>query len=244
MSKDRRQSPRSRRRAFAANPSALMAAERQRGRLPYNLWYVYSPRCKRDLILRSDGELDHFFWLEGDPNVASYELESPEYIINVGDDVHKTRFDALVHLRNGKPQLREVKADDDEARRSQRSEQQAEAQHAAASALGFDYVRVTRKELNAHRQLISNWRRAVACLAAARAHSLAPYRNEIRAAVQRHRRATVAQLLAGTDERREMLYWAALFASMQADELASDLATRPVCVQTQVWLSGADDARP
>jgi hypothetical protein len=69
MAKRRAGKPDSRKRGFGPGRSRLRQAQGARRHGLFNLWYHYSPRLRRDVVLKSDVEFAHFGWLEGEPNV-------------------------------------------------------------------------------------------------------------------------------------------------------------------------------
>jgi hypothetical protein len=186
------------------------------------------------VILKSDVEFDHFLWLEADPSVQTYELEPEPLVLAVKDDVVRTRFDALVHLHDARPQLREVKVTED--RLDLREQRQREAQAIAAQAAGFDYVRITREDLARHRQLIANWSCALAFIAACRHLGLDAFSQELDTLIPANRRMTLEQVLQGTDPALRSIYLAALFRSIRDRRLLSNLDAAPLCEQSLIWL--------
>lgn len=221
------------RRRFGPQRSDLLDKQAARGHRHFNIWYHYSARLQRDLIFSSDAEFDHFCWLEGAPQVLTYELQPPPVTVAVGADVHRTQFDARVEFRNQPAELREVKESEEEL--SVREEHQREAQTIAAERAGFVYRRITRVDLDAQRQLIHNWRRALAFLAAARHLVLSPFRDELMRSFRSQPRMKVQDLLRGTDPALQSIYLAACFSALQAHLLTSDLDRAPLCMAT--WLT-------
>src|SRR6185437_2927644 len=109
-----------------------------------------------------------------------------------------------VQLRHGTPQLREVKVS--EATLDAREQQQREVQAKAATAAGFDYVRITRQELAQHRQLIVNWRCALTFLAAARELVLSPFGAELLGILRKESHLSLDTLLSHTDPALRSIY--------------------------------------
>lgn len=227
-----------RKKRFGPARSDLLGKHVARGHQHFNLWYHYSPRLQRDLILSSDAEFEHFCWLEGDPQVLTYDLQPEPLIVAVGSDVHRTRFDARVQLRGQRPQLREVKELD--VGLTVREEHQREAQLIAANQAGFDYRRITRADLDQHRQLIQNWRRALAFIAACRDLVLSPFCEELLARVRDCPHTTLGKLLVGTDPALESIYLGATFLAVQRRLLLSDLDSAPLCTSTKLWAEPHD----
>lgn len=222
------------RRRFGPGRSRLRQAQGARRHQLFNLWYHYSPRLRRDVVLKSDVEFAHFCWLEGDASVLRYELEPAPIIVAIGPESHRTQFDALVEFRGGRAQLREVKTA--EGNLSAREVTQREAQERAAQAAGFDYVRITRESLAPHAQLIRNWRCALACQASCRELVLKSQCVELVARVRAEGLTTFEGALRHTDAAMRSIYLAALFRCLQEAELASDLHSKPLCAASQIWI--------
>ena len=234
MPKRRAATSTARKRAFGPGRSRLRQAQGARRHGLFNLWYQYSPRLRRDVVLRSDIEFAHFCWLEGDPTVLRYELEPDPVIVAIGPESHRTQFDALVEFRDRRAQLREVKTE--ERNLSARELIQREAQERAAHAAGFDYVRITRESLAPHAQLIRNWRCALAYQAACRELTLKPHCDEILARVRAVHRTTLEGALRHFDPSMRAVYLAALFRCLQEARLVADLHSKPLCEVSQVWI--------
>lgn len=165
--------------------SALQRYAQERGKHRSNLWLQYGSKIGRDVVLHSDVEYEHFLWLEADHEVSRYVLEPTPYIVALGLDNVRTRFDALVILRNGHRQLREIKATDiGQEQINEREAQQRLAQEIAALG-SFEYVRIGPAQLDIRAQLIRDWHRCAAYIAAARDIPLVSYENEIALLVRR-----------------------------------------------------------
>ena len=223
-----RQSRKGARRHFGPGRNALLKAQGARGKRLNNLWLQYSPRNRKDVILRSDVEFDHFCCLEGDEEVAHYELEPEPVIIFMEGEPCRTQFDARVDLRSRIVQMREVK--DSDAALDARELSQRDKQRAIAAAAGFEYVRFTRESVAAHQMLIENWRSAIPFLAACRSLVLEPRMSAI---IERVRAAgeplTLEQLVVDVDRNEHPVHIAALLQAVQAGQLRSDLAVHPFC---------------
>ena len=228
-----------RKKIFGPGRSRLRQAQGERRHGLFNLWYHYSSRLQRDVVLKSDVEFAHFCWLEGDPRVLRYELEPAPVIVATGIESRQTQFDALVEFRADRPQLREITSD--ESNLSPREIARREAQGLAAIAAGFDYVYITRATLAKHDQLIRNWRCAIAYQAACRELVLEPQCAELAEVLRVRRHSALEDALRQTDPAARPVYLAALFRCLQDALLASDLDLNPLCATTQVWVPEAVD---
>jgi hypothetical protein len=225
------------RRSFGPGRSPLRQAQGARRRQLFNIWYHYSTRLQRDVVLRSDVEFAHFCYLEGAENISRYELEPEPVVLVVDGHPQRTQFDALVEFRDRAPQLREVRTS--ESQLSAREISQRESQTQAAREAGFEYVRITWTELEEHTQLICNWRAALAYLAAAREFPMEQRCVELCTQLARQRRCTLHQLLSHTDPALRPLYLAALFKCLQEARLSSDLHAQPLCEASVICLREA-----
>jgi hypothetical protein len=222
------------RRRFGPGRSILRKAAGDRGVRQNNLWYHYSARLDRDVVLKSDVEFDHFCWVEADPRVLRYELEPQPIAVVVKQEVVRTRFDAFVEFQSGQPELREIKCSEDALTDGEL--QQRAAQAVAASDAGFRYVRITKADLAQHRRLIHNWRYALTHQAACRGLNLKAQEAEILDIARRKGRFSIEELLVGTDPALRLRYLAALFNCLQTVRLGSDLDTQPLCAASQLWM--------
>ncbi len=127
---------------FGPGRNAILKAQLGRGRRASNLWSIYSARLNCDFILRSDTEVDHHCWLEGDEDVIAYVREPEPIIIYLDGEYCRTQFDARVELRGNRLRLDEVKESEDAL--DAREQRQREAQVRIAARAGFEYLRATR----------------------------------------------------------------------------------------------------
>lgn len=222
------------RRRFGPGRSFLRQAVRERGRRAHNLWYHYSPRLQRDVILKSDVEFAHFCWVEADPQVSRYQLEPPAVTVVVGTEAVRTRFDAFVEFRAAPPELREIKVAEESLSESEVKQKAAQVQ--AATDAGFRYVRITKQDLAPHALLIRNWRCALAHQAACRGLLLAPFEEEILAAARLSKNSSLEELLRKTNPDLRGRFLAALFGLLQTARVHSDISTKPLCAATRLWL--------
>lgn len=233
----KKKSPRSRAKGF--KPSGAIAdGVLKRGRHASNIWYAYSEKAKGDVLLRSDAEFLHLLWAEGDSSIASFTTETPNVLLDSGDEVTRTTFDMEVKLRSGSSQLREVKSVDSAPPRGSREHRQFESQERFAAGAGREYVRVGPRELEANQTLISNWKIGLAYLAAAREHSLVRHELELMVLVQARGRCAVHDVLQEAAPRDHSLVIAALFRALGRGDIGSDITTKPWGWRTAIWVPG------
>jgi hypothetical protein len=223
--------------SFGPSRGTVLAASQKRGNHRSNLWLHYSWRNRADVILIGNPAFLHFLWLEADPTVRRYRLEHPEVIVRVGNDEHKTVFDADVERIKGQRELHEVKADDDDEHpKTVREQHQRDAQLRAAKAENAAYVRIGPATLAPHRQLIDNWLQACGYLAACRWHDLDTYSARLLLGICDHDPVTLESLLCGTEIDYRPLYIAAFFELHQQGRIITNLASQPFSLRTTASL--------
>ena len=216
-------------------PNNYLQLKDSRGAGYTDNWFAYSTRMDRKVALKSDNEWEHFLWLEGDPSIAWFELEPLPCIVIVDGEQVSTQFDALVKFRSGIHQYREVS--DDDAKLDSRKREQRDAQIKAAGQRGFDYRRITKKDLQNNVQLIKNWSTARAALESCRGLDLISLRREIVSELRRLGRCTLDAIVKRDPSSPERL--AALLRAIQLGEVQSDLEYAPLCAKTIIYI-GAD----
>jgi hypothetical protein len=223
----------SKQKRFGPGRNTLLSAQQTRGRKIFNIWKQYSGRNCKEVILKSDTEFNHFCLVEGDEEIASYQLEPEPIIVLIDNQPTRTQFDALCVMRNGSPQLREIS--DNDQKLDSRKLLQREAQIAAARRIGYEYVRMTSETLEEHEVLIDNWRRALRALSQCRHLVLQPLREEVMRIVARHAPCTLELMLGDTDIAYRTNYHAAIFQCLQRGQLRSDLNSKPLAANSLFW---------
>lgn len=212
----------------------LASAYSERGHHRSNLWYVYSPKTGRDWVLRSDLEWGHFVLAESDPEIRDIDYAPPVELARVGDEDSATTLDAIVTLRNGEIEWREIKPSDAIKKGDIRSQRQWDAQAEAAFQKGVHYVRFTEHEIYANLQRIANWTRVVAWLSAVRGRSLHAESVAIAAMLHAHGSASIGEIQALARGAESVCFVAAAFKGIQDGFFASDLNDRPLNTNTVV----------
>ena len=164
--------------SFRALRLKAIAAAVKRGDKNYNIWTVYSSKIKKDCVLIGDVEYLNFHWMEGDPGVASFTVDSDLYIADGDDSNGATHPDAVVTLADGTIQWREAKSVE-EGEGTERDVRQESIQRRITKDLGYAYLRITPTLLKKNWQFICNWRRATAFCAATRHISIQRFEAEV-----------------------------------------------------------------
>ncbi len=148
---------------------ALADAYGARGHRMSNLTFVYSPKARVDVVLRSTLEFGHFLLCEGSPKVASVVYNGGAQAGVVDGRVVMTEFDAVVTLISGEVEYREVKPSDVLADPELgRADTQLTARDAIAVYEGGSHVVMTEREIYANPLFIRNWNRVLPWLSQVR----------------------------------------------------------------------------
>ena len=231
--KSKKTSPRS------AARKRLRDLVKHRGHRIFNIWYVYSPKLGRDWVLDSDLAYDHFTSLEANLEVVFYDLDPPPVIVKVGDDDHKTTFDAKVVFKNGKTEYREVKYADEVADATAvRTQHQLEAQAKWLESQNASYCVITEEVLLPERQRIMNWRRIISAMARARYLNIDVIGSTVATVMSSRLNSTISELLQSVPQPERPRWLAAIFRLIQQVVLTSDLDVRPLSGQTAIGFLG------
>lgn len=210
---------------FGPGRSSFLKKRNLPDRNASNIWYHYSGRLRRDVLIAGDPHFEHFCWLEGEESISEYELRPAAVAYTDGQQPEEAQCWARVIRRSGRPELHAI-CDEDCAVGARLLE--------AVSAAGFEYIRISPSFLSERTRLIRNWRRALAFLGAARELPLDPACNEIASFFRTTRQSTLGQVLERTKIELRSLYTAAVFRCLQDGWLNSDLATKPLCLATHL----------
>lgn len=217
----------------------LTSAFGQRNHNHSSLWYVYSPRDDKDWVLKSDLEWDHFVLAEADCSIRSVDYSPSAVHVRLDDGTHySTILDAIVTYHDGSVEWREVKpAEETRPEHLARNMRQQEAQIIAAKRANVGYTRWTEREIRQNTQLLSNWRRVIAWLSAAREYPLGAYQAEVLDLLQDRGPLTLSEVEDHWGEPRFPLAAAAIFTLLQRGLCTSDLDVTPLSRLTSVYLS-------
>lgn len=239
-------SPRSRTKGL--RPEGPLAEEAlKRGQQAYNLWYAYAPKIGGDVVLKGDAEFLHFMWMELDPNVEAYRLESPTAVVTIPVGSRATTLDADVTLRTGAKEFREVKSVDDVAAErgtsnpdEVRSRLQRQAQEQLAALHGAAYRRIGPTDLRANANLIATAMIAVATLSAARTHSIERHHVILMALMNRRSHWQASALLDQVEVEEQPLLSAAIFRAAGRGELCWNCDVGRWSKATWLWLPASE----
>ena len=214
----------------------LSAAYGQRGTAVNSLWYVYSPRSESDWILRSDLEWDHFVLAESDPDIASCSYTPQQHRLACEGEQVSVAVDATITHLDGGVEWRRVKFAGAESDENTPAATEFGRCVAAANGAGVKYTLWVEDVIRRNLVLLANWRRAIAWLAAAREHSLAPYQLELGRNLRAEGTLTLGQIESLYGEASFALYAAAVFRELQRGTYVSNLHETQLSRATSISL--------
>lgn len=219
---------------FRSNRQMLIAAAKQRNTKGNNIWYVYSTKMQKDFALFSDAEYLNFVWLEGDPEVVSFEIESALFFADKDDSHGASRPDAIVTYKDPEARLqwREVKSVEDSSLSDLRQIRQKNIQSRITQELNYDYLRVTPALLKQHWVFITNWRRATAFLSAAKKLELTRYADLAHAHIDQKEKILLKEFKADYSFEEHPLALAGLLHCAQTGRIHTDLHKYPIGPET------------
>lgn len=226
-------SPRNRTKGFRPK-SAIGKKHVERARKAFNLWYFYSPRMDADLVATSDGQYVHCLWLEMQPDVLSYGLDSSDVTGNARPI--KPPFSGWVRYRDGRLAVHDISVRGRSSSVPQHLD--GSARQSQADSIGATYVLETYESLRQRSILTDNARDALAFAAAARHHSLAQARLTLQALFARSECWTMGDLLGAVPVDQAPLLGAALVRCVMEGTLRSDLEAELWGKWSRFWLPG------
>ena len=215
---------------FRNNREKLISVAVKRDKRVFNIWYAYSTKIGKDLVLKTDPEYLNFIWLEGDPDVESFEIDTDIFLANQDESNGATIPDSIVTFRNPnlKRQWREVKPVEDAQLSDIRDIRQKRIQERITEELGCDYLRVTPELLKQHWIFICNWRRAVTWLAAAKNIDYSRYVDEAHTQIDTKSRVLLREFISGYSAEEQPLAIAGMFRCAQSGRIKTDLEKYPI----------------
>lgn len=203
--------------------SKLIDAAVKRGQRAHNIWSIFSTKNSKNLTLIGDCEYKNAIWLEGDPKVVSFEIETDLFLVENDESHGATYPDAIVTYSDGSVSWREVKSEDDPSNLTKRDLRQIQIQEKITKELGIKYELITPRTLDSHMCFISNWRKANSYLAAARYSDLQRYADEVYAFVCTQGKVTLEEIASLYKKEIESLAFAAVFRCAQRGLFNTDL---------------------
>lgn len=173
---------------------SILGIYRGRGHGNNNLWLVYSVKTNKDWVLPSDRQLVHWlYYLESNPDVASFDLAPDRLISHDGYEARGTELDAVAVYRNGQIEWHEVIA---EEFGNPEKQSQSRAQVQAATAFSAKYRRFNDRDFKGAPTTIGlRWLKPLAFAEVIRDQELIPYRSSLAAYCEYKKKGVLKDIL-------------------------------------------------
>lgn len=209
--------------SFRSHRQKLLDAAIKRGKRASNIWSVYGPKIELDCVFLTDAEYLNFNWMEGDPSVVSYDIESEIFLADSDERHGESHPDAIVVYADGRKTWREVEVHEVSPDIDVRDFKQKQRQERITQELGLTYEGITLEVLKSHWQLITNWRRAIPFIAAARHLDILRFTEEATAFVDHKSKVSLQEFLSLYDEIERSLATAGALRCAQLGRIHTDL---------------------
>lgn len=218
---------------------ALVAQIESRGKKTSNIWYVFSPGSRSDVILLGDLRFELFLVTEGDPDVldANYEVEPVR--LRIGEADHLVRFDVLTRHLDGQREYRDARETPLSDTPTSKHGVPLTWKRAAAESVGAVYTEFTIPALDVLKQRTWNWARAIAALARCRDADLGAVEIEVAARLGDGQHQAIGTLLTNLPSESPALVVAAIVSLLRKRQLESDLDTNRWGTHSMVWAKRA-----
>jgi hypothetical protein len=214
---------------------ALVSHIASRGKKTSNIWYVFSPGSRTDVVLLGDLRFELFLATEGDPDVATAIYEVEPVCLRIGQSDHSIQFDVLARHLDGGREYRDAREKPLGDTSTSGHEIPLSWKRAAAESAGASYTEFTISDLDALKQRTWNWARAIAALARCRNEDLGTLEIEVAARLADGRRQTIGDFLTGLMSEQPPLIVAAIVSLLRKRQLESDLDTNRWGKHSTVW---------
>lgn len=199
-----------------------------------NIWTVRSFHSSEMIVLIGDLRIEHYYFCEGDPEVEDADYGPAPMKVTYDGASHEIRFDAVVTLRDGKKECRDVRP----KKRSREIVSDLAALQLrllAAASVTANYVEICPDVLDASRQRILNWSRAIAAFQRCRHRPLQLLEHIVIARLSDGEAACIGELILSMQEPPALIV-AAVVSLLRKRALVSDLDSRTWSKHSKVWL--------
>ncbi|ROZ78140.1 hypothetical protein [Ramlibacter sp. WS9] len=203
---------------------AVRKAAQDRGKANGNISFIYGEKVRKELVVTSDIELANLLDLEADQTVVRYDIDPERIIADIGGELFSTKPDAVVHYRDFRREIREVKYSD-EIGTDARAIAQQKVLEARREKAGISWRFFTDEDAFAKRLVLLNWLDVEAVLREARAVPTVELEKRVAAAVYDAGKTS----LAGIHDALHLewrLVFAAIFRAHQKGTITVNLSRK------------------
>lgn len=210
--------------------------EKPQSRYGNNRWIAYSPKLKRNVILYSDLEYDHWVMVEATPPIKSF-CEQPRRVrIQLPSGPVTTIFDMWVLWDNQSQEYREIKYRHElfKAPRESRIYRQIQAQKKWCELDGANYTVMTDEVIRANPIFLSNWKFILSNLASVRDINLSVHITNVNSLLMRNGSRSLREIESSFPAVDRSMIRASIFTLIHRGNLTAPLDAQPVNASTQI----------
>ncbi|HEX8286832.1 MAG TPA: Tn7 transposase TnsA N-terminal domain-containing protein [Pyrinomonadaceae bacterium] len=125
-----------------------------------NRWETFSPKLKRNVVLYSNLEHDHWALIECDSKVKTFCEQPLKVQVNTNAGLVTTIFDMWILWKSGEEEFREIKHESDVVN-SKRAVRQIEAQQLWCQQRGLSHTIATEREVRGNLVYLNNCKQII-----------------------------------------------------------------------------------
>lgn len=210
--------------------------ERPQTRYGNNRWVAYSPKLKRNVILYSDLEYDHWVLVEATPAIKAF-CEQPRRIrVQLPSGLVTTVFDMWILWDTRSQEYREIKYRQEllNASTDSRIYRQIEAQKKWCELDRVNHTVMTDEVIRANPIFLSNWKFILSSMASTQCADLSPHIENINSMLIRRGTCTLREIENSFPTVDRCLTRASIFILIHRGHLKAPLDMQPLTASTQV----------
>jgi hypothetical protein len=221
--------------SFPQRPLAPICGYAQ-NRYGNNRWEGFSPKLRRNIILTSDIEYDHWVLIESDPLIKSFCEYPCRVRVNLPIGPVTTIFDMWILWHNNDQEYREVKYLSEllQAAPNSRIDRQIKAQKMWCALQNNKHSVMTDDVIRANPLFLSNWKSILSTLASTQDIDLSPHIENISYAVAKRGGGTLREIEQSVPGMDRTLVMASVFTLIQRGLLKAPLDTQSLTTSTRV----------
>jgi len=201
-----------------------------------NRWITFSPKLKRNVILYSDLEYDHWVLVEATPSIKSF-CEQPRRVrVQLPSGPVTTIFDMWILWDTLQQEYREIKYQQEllNAPLESRINRQIQAQKKWCETDRVNHIVMTDKVIRANPIFLSNWKFILSNLACTQYVDLSSHIENVRSLLIKSGNTTLRAIESSFPTVDRYLIRASIFTLIHRGHLKAPLDVLPLTASTQI----------
>lgn len=208
------------------------------GRYGNNHWIVFSPKLGRDVNLLSDLELDHWVFVETNPNVETFCEQPREISSEINGEEISSIPDMWVKFKDGLETYIEVKYDKE--LNDEEVKMQIEVQETWCKQNNVGHQVKTDAELRSNPIHLENLKEIIPYVH----NSNTPVETDkykIIECIRKNGKKSINEIVESLNFPLPRIY-EAIFCMIYSGEITADIDKKHLGLETEVWLNGAEES--